>query len=75
MGSKDRAFIAETVYALVRWQGLLDYLASSSSWKDRYQTFLTVNFDQLQQREDIPLATRVSFPQPLFDLFSQQLWN
>ncbi len=69
LGSKDRAFIADTVYTLVRWQGLLDYLAPSSSWNDRYQTFLEVNIDELQQREDIPLATRVSFPQQLFDLF------
>ena len=69
LGSKDRAFIADTVYSLVRWQGLLDYLAPSSSWQDRYETFLKVNFDQLQQREDIPLLRRVSFPQQLFDLF------
>jgi 16S rRNA (cytosine967-C5)-methyltransferase len=68
LGSKDRAFIADTVYSLVRWQGLLDYVASSSSWQERYKTFLQVNFDQLQQREDIPLARRVSFPQNLFDL-------
>jgi 16S rRNA C967 or C1407 C5-methylase (RsmB/RsmF family) len=69
LGSKDRAFVADSVYALVRWQGLLDYLASSASWQDRYQTFLTIDFDQLQQREDIPLATHVSFPQDLFDFF------
>lgn len=69
LGSKDRAFIADNVYALVRWQGLLDYLASSFSWKDRYQVYLTADFDQLQNREDIPLSTRVSFPHLLFDLF------
>lgn len=73
LGSKDRAFIAETVYALVRWQGLLDYLISSTSpstsWEDRYQTYLKTDFNELQQKEEIPLATRVSFPQPLFDLF------
>lgn len=71
LGSKDRAFIADTIYALVRWQGLLDYLSPSSSWQDRYQTFLKINLDEVQQREDIPLATRVSFPQALFDLFVQ----
>lgn len=67
LGSKDRAFIADTVYTLVRWQRLLDYLAPSPSWQDRYQTFLKANFEQLQQREDIPLSIRVSFPQSLFD--------
>lgn len=69
LGSKDRAFIAETIYSLVRWQGLLDYLAPSSSWKDRYQVYLNTDFDQIQQNEDIPLATRVSFPPQLFDFF------
>lgn len=69
LGSKDRAFIADTIYALVRWQGLLDDLAPSSSWQARYQVYLTADFDQLQKREDIPLATRVSFPPMLFDLF------
>jgi 16S rRNA (cytosine967-C5)-methyltransferase len=69
LGSKDRAFIADTIYALVRWQGLLDYLAPSSSWKERYQAYSTANFDQLQRQADIPLATRVSFPPLLFDLF------
>jgi len=74
LGSKDRAFIAETIYALVRWQGLLDYLASpplnsTPSWKERYQIYLTADFNQLQQQGDIPLATRVSFPPALFELF------
>lgn len=68
LGSKDRPFVAETVYKLVRWQKLLDYAAPSPSWQDRYRTYLEVNLQNLQQKEDIPLATRVSFPTPLFDL-------
>lgn len=68
LGSKDRAFIADTVYSLIRWQGLLDFLSSSKSWNDRYKTFLQVDLKELQQRSDIPLAARVSFPEPLFDL-------
>ena len=69
LGSKDRAFIAETIYGLVRWQGLLDYLAPSPSWPDRYKTYQKINWDEVQQREDIPVATRVSFPSELFELF------
>lgn len=68
LGSKDRAFIADTVYTLVRWQGLLNYLAPSSSWQDLYATFLKTDFDAVQKRQDIPLEIRVSFPQALFDL-------
>jgi 16S rRNA C967 or C1407 C5-methylase (RsmB/RsmF family) len=72
LGSKDRAFVAETVYALVRWQALLDYIAPSPSWKDRFQAYLEADLAQLQLREDIPLATRVSFPSHLFDLLVEQ---
>ncbi len=68
LGSKDRPFVAETVYKLVRWQKLLDYVAPTPTWQDRYRVYLDVSLQNLQQREDIPLATRVSFPTPLFDL-------
>lgn len=68
LGSKDRAFIADTIYALVRWQGLLDYLSPDSSWEDRYRIYLKTDLDQLQLQEEIPLATRMSFPKFLFDL-------
>lgn len=70
LGSKDRAFIAETVYALVRWRGLFDYLAPSSSWKAYYHLFLTTNIEAIQQRDDIPLPAKVSFPSSLFDLLT-----
>lgn len=69
LGPKDRAFIGNTTYALVRWQELLIYLAHSTCWKDLYQTYLISDFEKLQLQEEIPLATRVSFPPFLFDLF------
>lgn len=69
LGSKDRAFIAETIYALIRWQELLDYLSESSSWQARYETYQRINLEEVLKREEIPLATRVSFPEILFDLF------
>lgn len=68
LGSKDRLFIADTVYALIRWQLLLDYLSNSTSWESRYKTYLSTDFSQIQFREDIPLSIRVSFPTPLFEL-------
>lgn len=70
LGSKDRAFIAENIYALIRWQGLFDYLAPSASWEDRLATFQKINLVEIQQREDIPLAKRVSFPENLFQLIT-----
>ncbi|CUI17580.1 hypothetical protein PNK_1976 [Candidatus Protochlamydia naegleriophila] len=69
LGSKDRAFIAETIYALIRWKGLLDYLVPYACWLDRYEAFQTLDQAAIQQKTDIPLHTRVSFPPYLFSLF------
>lgn len=69
LGSKDRGFIAETAYALIRWLALLDYLSSAPlSWETRYQIYQTLDLDAILHHSDIPLSTRVSFPPSLFDL-------
>lgn len=69
LGSKDRGFIAETVYALVRWMGLLDYLGGSNhSWEERYRLYTETDLDSFKAREDIPSHIRVSFPEVLFKL-------
>lgn len=69
LGSKDRGFIAETVYALVRWRGLLDYLcARPLSWETRFQKFQQVDLKSIQNRKEIPPHIRVSCPKALFHL-------
>lgn len=72
LGSKDRAYIAETSYAMVRWKGLLDYLCEERSltpdWENRLDLFLEPNFDDAKYRKDIPDHIRLSFPKELFDL-------
>jgi 16S rRNA (cytosine(967)-C(5))-methyltransferase len=70
LGSKDRAHIAETVYDLMRWKGLLSYLAKDTSWEKCYDTY-TNDFkpsDYLDD-ENISLHTRLSFPENVFNLF------
>lgn len=69
LGSKDRAFIAETIYKLIRWQILIDYFSPSTSWKNRYETFQNLDFTELQKQSDIPLSVRASFPPALYELF------
>lgn len=72
LGSKDRGYIAETIYSLVRWQGLLDYLCKSTpTWEKRLEFFQQENFSQLAQSQDIPPHIKVSFPKPLFDLIEK----
>lgn len=70
LGSKDRGFIAETIYAMIRWKGLLDYLAppTETSWRKRYEIFQNTDFENIQQQTQIPPHIRVSFPKVLFDL-------
>src|SRR4051794_8273416 len=69
LGSKDRGFIAETAYALIRWLSLLNYLSDKPlSWERRYYTYHNLNWEEAIQREDIPLTIRVSFPSHLFNL-------
>ena len=69
LGSKDRGYVAETTYALVRWKGLLDYLCSDTAdWESRLDLFLEPSFDDAKFRKDIPDHVRLSFPKDLFDL-------
>lgn len=69
LGSKDRAYIAETAYALLRWQGLLDQLPTADhSWEQRLALFLDFSPETHLDNETIPLHHRMSFPQELFDL-------
>jgi len=68
LGSKDRGFIAETAYTLVRWKGLLDYLTEEESWESRYDIYSKVDLEEYINMENIPLNIRVSFPDYLFNL-------
>lgn len=68
LGSKDRAYIAETVYGIVRWQILIDHLIGRPcNWERRIQ--LWPNFNPLVYRNDqaIPPHVRLSFPKFLYD--------
>lgn len=69
LGAKDRAFVAETIYALVRWRGLLDELCTKPpSWDARIACFLQEDLEKQKKRSDLPAHIRVSFPKILFDL-------
>jgi 16S rRNA C967 or C1407 C5-methylase (RsmB/RsmF family) len=71
IGSKDRKFIADTVYGIIRWKGLLDYLCQRSSWEERYKTFCSFNVDTLLVDQRIPPHIRASFPKVLFQFLSE----
>lgn len=65
LGSKDRGYIAETAYALMRWRDLLDaHLAPPYTWEKRLELLDNVDHDD----EALAPHTRLSFPQVLYDL-------
>jgi len=70
LGSKDRGYIAETAYILVRWKGLLDALSQEKEpdWSHRLDLFLDDALEKAKKHSDFPDHTRLSFPKHLFDL-------
>ena len=70
LGSKDRAYIAETVYDMVRWEGLLSHLSQERSWENYFEVY-SQDFNPKKYLEDetIPLHVRLSFPENLLNLF------
>ncbi len=68
IGSKDRLIIAETVYGMIRWKGLLDYVSKHPiDFKKKLETFLKIDPMQFQNQEEIPLHIRLSFPKLFFN--------
>ncbi len=68
LGSKDRQFIAETVYGMTKWRLLIDHLTEGHpSWEKRFATYKY--FDPITYRptSSVPLHIRYSCP--------EELWN
>lgn len=70
IGSKDRQFIADNVYALIRWKGLLESKTNSTNWSKCLHFFQSEQFKEAQKDTSLPAHTQVSFPKNLFDLIA-----
>lgn len=73
LGAKDRKEIAEAVYGITRWRGLLDHLSKTPSWESRYRHFLSFCPKKTLDDTAIPLHVRVSFPKKMFELLREAL--
>ncbi len=74
LGSKDRKFIAETSYAMIRWLGLIDFFTKSvKNWENRFKTFLSLDMDQACLDSKVPPHIRASCPQFLFSKLIESL--
>lgn len=72
LGSKDRAYIAETTYFLIRWRGLIEYLIQlPATWENRLTFLQNFEWQNYQKQTEIPAHIRVSFPQYLYNLLTE----
>lgn len=72
IGSKDRKEIAEKIYKLIRWMGLVDHhCRGSNKWEERYKTLEKLNIHKNLKDLSIPLHIRASFPKYLFSLLKE----
>lgn len=68
LGPKDRGEIAETVYGIIRWKGLIDHICNNAaSWEKRFDTYRQ-GLQAYIENEEIPAHIRYSFPKELYDL-------
>lgn len=68
LGPKDRGMISDTIYTMVRWQGLLDAISTQPpSWEKRLDLILNDDLSRYENDLSLPLHIRLSFPKELFD--------
>ncbi len=73
LGSKDRGLIAETVYGMIRWQGLLDaFIDRPVSWEKRYRAYEKIDLKTVLKDQTLPPNVRLSFPKPLYELILKE---
>ena len=74
VGSKDRKSICDTLYGMIRWQGLIDHFCEKPPiWKNRYAFFKKNNLTQYLKDPTLPPHIRASFPKVFFQLLVQSL--
>jgi len=69
LGSKDRGDIAETVYGIVRWKALIEYLGKHSvDWEKRVEIYKEGKLESHLSDDSIPLHIRLNLPKELYEL-------
>ncbi len=74
VGSKDRKEICETIYGMIRWRALIDWVAEKPlNWETRLRAFNHFSLGDLQSDPSIPAHIRVSFPKAFYELLVSAL--
>lgn len=74
VGSKDRKVICDSLYAMIRWRGLIDHFCERPiTWEKRYKFFQGFNPANYLNDSTIPSHVRASFPKSFYDLLEKSL--
>ncbi len=74
IGAKDRRWISETFYGMIRWLGLVDHFSLRPLTPERrLDAFLHLKPSNHAQDSSIPLHVRASFPKHFYSLLTQAL--
>ncbi len=74
LGSKDKKFVSENAYTLMRWKGLIDhFIEGKVSWDKRWELHQKRSISSLL-KEELPLHIRCSAPLFLVDRL-KELWG
>jgi 16S rRNA C967 or C1407 C5-methylase (RsmB/RsmF family) len=72
IGSKDRKHIANSIYEIIRWQGLIDYFCKKPSIENKVEVFENIDYKKSIYNLDIKEHIRCSFPKEYFDLLKEE---
>lgn len=71
IGAHDRRFLGDTVYSLIRWKALLDYLlGNQSTWEEKLKTLNSIDLNNPPQH--LPLWVRSGSSQYIFNELSKR---
>lgn len=69
IGAHDRRMIGETLYGMVRWKSLIDYISRSDHSLDRLSCFRNISLDLCRQDPTIPEPIRLGINEYLYKRF------
>lgn len=73
LGSNDRKWIATSLYSMIRWQGLLEYLGKGApSWETKLSIYKQLTLSICINKTSIPLQHRLSIPLELYKVLQKQ---
>lgn len=69
LGASDRRSIGETVFGMVRWKSLVDFLTSSPDPAQRLRQYQNFDWSRLESDSSIPESARFGMSEFLFHTF------